>query len=109
MIPLAGLPAPLSADRIDHAQRLLGFTVPPLLVAVYRDFAGPGPDTGGAPRPSPTRGAGDANVPSCEMPLTSYLAVDGDPGCHPALAAECKVGRKSGTAMRPGRWQMSNG
>jgi hypothetical protein len=46
MMPLAGLPAPLHVDEIGRAQLRLGFTLHPLLAAVYRDFAngGFGPD-----------------------------------------------------------------
>jgi hypothetical protein len=46
MMPLATLPAPLSADRIGRAEQQLGFALHPLLAAIYREFAngGFGPD-----------------------------------------------------------------
>ena len=47
MLPLTGgLPVPLSQDKIDRAEERLGFALPPLLRAIYGDFAngGFGPD-----------------------------------------------------------------
>jgi hypothetical protein len=46
MMPLADVPAPVRADELDLAERRLGFSLHPLLAAVYRDIAngGFGPD-----------------------------------------------------------------